>query len=41
LFSVLVLMAIVTTHMTSPVFDWVHGRHARKTGELSATPAEA
>ena len=29
LFSVLVLMAIVTTLMASPVFEWVYGRHAR------------
>ena len=27
LFSVLVLMAIVTTLMASPVFQWVYGRH--------------
>lgn len=41
LFSILVLMTIVTTLMASPVFEWVYGRHARKTGELNATPAEA
>jgi Kef-type K+ transport system membrane component KefB len=29
LFSVLVLMAVVTTLMASPVFEWVYGRHAR------------
>ena len=29
LFSVLVLMAIVTTLMASPVFEWVYGRHPR------------
>ena len=38
LFSMLVLMAIVTTLMASPVFEWVYGRHARKTGELGAAP---
>ena len=32
LFSVLVLMAIVTTLMASPVFEWVYGRHARRSG---------
>ena len=36
LFSILVLMAIVTTLMASPVFEVVYGRHARKSGELSA-----
>ncbi len=34
LFSVLVLMAIVTTLMTSPVFEWVYGRAARRAGTL-------
>jgi Kef-type K+ transport system membrane component KefB len=29
LFSIMVLMAIVTTLMASPVFEWVYGRHAR------------
>ena len=41
LFSIMVLMAIVTTLMASPVFEWVYGRHARKTGALEAAPAEA
>lgn len=36
LFSMLVLMAIVTTLMTSPVFEWVYGRRARERGELGA-----
>jgi Kef-type K+ transport system membrane component KefB len=40
LFSIMVLMAIVTTLMTSPVFEWVYGRHARKTGALDTAPAE-
>lgn len=40
LFSIMVLMAIVTTLMTSPVFEWVYGRHARKTGLLDTAPAE-
>ncbi len=35
LFSVLVLMAIVTTLMASPAFEWVYGRHARA---AAATP---
>jgi Kef-type K+ transport system membrane component KefB len=41
LFSIMVLMAIVTTLMTSPVFEWVYGRHARKVGELGAAPVSA
>ncbi|HTL16758.1 MAG TPA: cation:proton antiporter [Patescibacteria group bacterium] len=40
LFSIMVLMAIVTTLMASPVFEWVYGRHARKTGALDPAPAE-
>jgi Kef-type K+ transport system membrane component KefB len=36
LFSILVLMAIVTTLMASPVFEVVYGRAARKSGELAA-----
>ena len=41
LFSMLVLMAIVTTLMASPVFEWVYGRRARKLGELDAAPLGA
>jgi Kef-type K+ transport system membrane component KefB len=41
LFSMLVLMAIVTTLMASPVFEWVYGRQARRTGELGAAPLGA
>ena len=40
LFSMLVLMAIVTTMMASPVFEWVYGRRARETGELDALDPE-
>ena len=36
LFSMLVLMAIVTTLMASPLFEWVYGREARAKGELDA-----
>jgi hypothetical protein len=36
LFSMLVLMAVVTTFMTSPVFEWVYGRHLRQLGEQRA-----
>ncbi|WP_420197016.1 cation:proton antiporter [Brevundimonas vesicularis] len=36
LFSILVLMAIVTTLMASPLFEWVYGRKARERGELGA-----
>ena len=35
LFSMLVLMAIVTTMMASPLFEWTYGRHGRETGELA------
>ncbi len=41
LFSIMVLMAIVTTLMASPIFEWVYGKHARKVGELEAAPIEA
>ena len=41
LFSIMVLMAIVTTLMTSPVFEWVYGRHTRKLVALAPTPLEA
>ncbi|MFM6930867.1 MAG: cation:proton antiporter [Novosphingobium sp.] len=34
LFSILVLMAIVTTLMASPLFEMVYGRAARKAGRL-------
>jgi Kef-type K+ transport system membrane component KefB len=40
LFSIMVLMAIVTTLMTSPVFEWVYGRHARRAGAVDTAPAE-
>jgi Kef-type K+ transport system membrane component KefB len=36
LFSMLVLMAIVTTMMASPLFELVYGRKARASGELDA-----
>jgi len=41
LFSVMVLMAIVTTLMASPMFEWVYGRHARKAGALGPAVLEA
>jgi len=34
LFSIMILMAVVTTLMASPVFELVYGRHARRRGEL-------
>ncbi len=37
LFSILVLMAIVTTMMASPLFELVYGRRARERGELGGT----
>ncbi len=36
LFSILVLMAIVTTLMASPLFEFVYGRDARARGDLDA-----
>lgn len=39
LFSIMVLMAIVTTLMATPIFEWVYGRHARKTGEMEQMAA--
>jgi Kef-type K+ transport system membrane component KefB len=39
LFSMLVLMAIVTTLMASPVFEGVYGRQARASGELGQLPS--
>jgi len=36
LFSMLVLMAIVTTFMATPLFELVYGRRARARGELGA-----
>lgn len=40
LFSILVLMAIVTTVMATPLFELVYGRRARARGDLQAVPAE-
>ncbi|MFM8470704.1 MAG: cation:proton antiporter [Limisphaerales bacterium] len=34
LFAMLVLMAVVTTLMASPLFEWVYGRHARAAGKV-------
>jgi Kef-type K+ transport system membrane component KefB len=39
LFSMLVLMAIITTMMAGPLFEIVYGRKARETGELGALAA--
>jgi Kef-type K+ transport system membrane component KefB len=41
LFSMLVLMAIVTTVMASPLFEVVYGKKARETGELDAVDGAA
>lgn len=41
LFSMLVLMAIITTLMASPLFELVYGRKARARGELGALEGEA
>ena len=40
LFSMLVLMAIVTTLMASPLFEFVYGKKARERGELGALNEE-
>ena len=41
LFSMMVLMAVITTLMASPLFEAVYGKRARETGELGAIPSEA
>ncbi len=41
LFSILVMMAIITTLMATPVFEWVYGRRARITGKLGHSGIEA
>ncbi|MEO8019834.1 MAG: cation:proton antiporter [Pseudomonadota bacterium] len=40
LFSMLVLMAIATTLMASPLFEWVYGRAARRRGVLPPLKGE-
>jgi Kef-type K+ transport system membrane component KefB len=37
LFAILVVMAIVTTLMATPVFEWVYGRHVRKSAPQPET----
>ncbi|MFD1034272.1 cation:proton antiporter [Sphingomonas hankookensis] len=39
LFAMLVLMAIITTVMATPLFEAVYGRQARASGELGGVPA--
>lgn len=41
LFSMLVLMAVVTTMMATPLFELFYGRQARESGELGAIPGSA
>jgi Kef-type K+ transport system membrane component KefB len=41
LFSMLVLMAVVTTMMATPLFELFYGRKARESGELGAVPSSA
>jgi Kef-type K+ transport system membrane component KefB len=41
LFSMLVLMAVVTTMMATPLFEVFYGRQARASGELEAVPGSA
>ena len=38
LFSIMVVMAVVTTLLASPVFEWVYGSEARGRGELGSLP---
>jgi len=40
-FSMMVVMAIVTTLMATPIFELVYGRRARAEGELGEAPASA
>jgi Kef-type K+ transport system membrane component KefB len=40
LFSIMVLMAIATTLMASPLFERLYGRQARSTGELGQAPLD-
>lgn len=37
LFAIMVLMAIVTTVMATPLFEWVYGKKARESGLLGPT----
>lgn len=41
LFSMLVLMAVVTTMMATPLFELFYGRKARESGELGVAPGSA
>lgn len=41
LFSIMVLMAIVTTLMTTPLFERVYGKKARAAGELDSVSSSA
>jgi Kef-type K+ transport system membrane component KefB len=41
LFSVFVLMAVVTTLMASPLFAWVYARHADVVAAPDAARSEA
>jgi Kef-type K+ transport system membrane component KefB len=40
LFSIMVLMAIATTLMASPIFEWVYGRHVRRSPALGPAAVE-
>jgi Kef-type K+ transport system membrane component KefB len=41
LFSIMVVMAVVTTLLASPVFEWVYGSEARARGELGSLPSRS
>jgi len=41
LFSIMVLMAVVTTLMATPLFEWVYGRHARKMAAVEVASVRA
>jgi len=40
LFAIMVLMAIVTTLLTSPMFEWVYGTKRKAVGEVAPVPLE-
>jgi Kef-type K+ transport system membrane component KefB len=41
LFTILVIMAIVTTLMASPIFELVYGRHRTEQAAIAELPAAA
>jgi Kef-type K+ transport system membrane component KefB len=41
LFSIMVVMAVLTTLLASPVFEWVYGTTARARGDLGSLPSRS